>query len=147
MVRHKEVQEALRNHKTFISGKGVASDQFGCDFLQGNTVASDGCRHTTLRKAMAKPMLPGELEGIKESVQSSADDLIESLLEQGSFDAVTDLARYLPMTIVRSMVGLPEFGQEKMLQWAAAAFDVLGVQNQRGQDALTVIAEMRDFIN
>ena len=45
------------------------------------------------------------------------------------------------------MVGLPEFGQDKMLQWAAAAFDVLGVQNQRGQDALPVIAEMRDFIN
>lgn len=90
---------------------------------------------------MAQPMLPGELGGIKDSVQDAADDLIEKLVEQGSFDAVTD------MTIVRSMVGLPEFGQDKMLQWAAAAFDVLGVQNQRGQDALPVIAEMRDFIN
>ena len=146
LVRHQEVQSALRNHETFISGRGVASDQFGCDFLQGNTVASDGCRHTALRKAMAQPMLPGELGGIEENVQHAANDLIEKLAEQGSFDAVTDLARYLRMTIVRSMVGLPEFGQDKMLQWAAAAFDVLGVQNQRGQEALPVIAEMREFI-
>jgi len=147
LVRHHEVQRALRCNADFISGKGVASDQFGCDFLQGNTVASDGERHTTLRKAMAQPMLPGELGSIREKVQQSADDLIDALVERGSFDAVTDLARILPMTIVRSMVGLPEFGQEKMLQWAAAAFDVLGIQNQRGRDALPVIAEMREFIN
>lgn len=146
LVRHQEVQQALRNHTVFISGKGVASDQFGCDHLQGNTVASDGERHTTLRKAMAQPMLPGELGGIRDKVQQAADDLIEQLLDRGSFDAVTDLARFLPMTIVRNMVGLPEFGQDRMLQWAAAAFDVLGVQNQRGQQALPVIAEMRDFI-
>jgi len=91
-------------------------------------------------------MLPGELGAIKSQVQDSADTLIDHLLTCGSFDAVQDLARVLPFTIVRDMVGLPEFGQDKMLDWAAAAFDVLGVQNPRGQAALPVIAEMRQFI-
>ena len=146
LTRHNEVQQALRDHKSFVSGCGVAADQFGCDFLQGNTVASDGVRHTALRQAMAQPMLPGELSCIQAQVQTAADDLIDRLVSHGSFDAVQDLARFLPLSVVRDMVGLPEFGQEKMLQWAAAAFDVLGVQNQRGQAALPVIAEMRQFI-
>jgi cytochrome P450/ferredoxin-NADP reductase len=146
LPRHREVQMALRDHGTFVSSRGVAADQFGCDFLQGNTVASDNERHMALRTAMAQPMLPGALGSIEASVQNAADELIDDLLERGSFDAVIDLARFLPLTIVREMVGLPEFGKDKMLQWAAAAFDVLGVQNQRGVDALPVIAEMREFI-
>ena len=146
LPRHREVQQALRDHSTFVSSQGVAADQFGCDFLQGNTVASDGERHATLRRAMAQPMLPGALGSIASSVQDAADELIDSLVERGSFDAVLDLARFLPLTIVRDCVGLPEFGQENMLRWAAAAFDVLGVQNQRGAAALPVIAEMRQFI-
>ncbi len=146
LTQHAEVQAALRDHELFISGKGVAGDQFGCDFLQGNTVASDEPKHSELRRAMAPPLLPGSLSVIEESVQKTADDLVEDLVQRGSFDAVADLARHLPLTIVRDMVGLPEFGQENMLKWAGAAFDVLGMQNQRGRDALAAIGEMRDFI-
>lgn len=146
LPRHAEVQQVLRDHEMFISGQGVAADQFGCDFLQGNTVASDGERHTLLRSAMAQPILPGALGSIRAKVQEAADIIIEQLVEKQSFDAVEDLARFLPFSIVRDLIGLPEFGQVKMLQWAAAAFDVLGVQNQRGKDALPVIGEMRQFI-
>ena len=131
LTHHREVQTALRDHRTFISGDGVAADQFGCDFLQGNTVASDGQKHTELRQAMAPPMLPGELGSIAPAVQTAANQLIEDLLKRKTFDAITDLAQHLPLTIVRDMVGLPDFGQQKMLQWAAAAFDVLGIQNER----------------
>lgn len=146
LARHREVQAALRDHDTFISADGVAADKFGCDFLQGNTVASDGARHNSLRRAMAQPMLPGALAAIRPRVQQQADQLIDALVARDSFDAVADLARHLPLSIVREMVGLPEFGQDKMLQWAAAAFDVLGVQNCRGKRALPVIAQMREFI-
>lgn len=146
LTRHADVRAALRNHTVFISSKGVAGDQFGCDFLQGNTVASDEPRHSELRRAMAPPLLPGALGSLEEPIQKSADRLIETLLSRRQFDAIADLARHLPMTIVRDQVGLPDFGQENMLRWAAAAFDVLGVQNERGRAALGAIAEMRTFI-
>lgn len=146
LTRHAEVQAALRDHDLFISSKGVAGDQFGCDFLQGNTVASDEPKHSELRRAMAPPLLPGSLATVEASVQKTADALIDSLMKRSTFDAVADLARHLPLTIVRDMVGLPEFGQENMLKWAGAAFDVLGMQNKRGRDALAAIGEMREFI-
>lgn len=146
LTRYREVQAALRDHRRFCSSKGVAGDEFGCTFLQGNTVASDEPRHGALRQAMAPPLLPGALAGIEGRIQEVADDLITDLVARGSFDAVTDLARHLPLTIVRDLVGLPDFGQERMLSWAAAAFDVLGMQNDRGKAALTAIQDMRSFI-
>lgn len=145
-TQHRVVQDALRDHARFSSAKGVAGDKFGSDFLQGNTVASDPPTHTKLRRAMAPPLLPGALETIRPEVERVADALIEGLVDRGSFDAVTDLARYLPLKIVTEMVGLPDFGQDNMLKWAAAAFDVLGRQNERGEKALEAIAEMRAFI-
>ena len=48
---------------------------------------------------------------------------------------------------MQDLIGLPDFGKDNMLKWASAAFDMQGVQNQRGQAARGVIAEMRDFIS
>lgn len=146
LTRHHEVRAALRDAATFCSGRGVAGDRFGCDFLQGNIVASDEPRHFELRRAMAPPLLPGALEIIRPNVQAAADTLIDTLLGLGAFDVMADLARHLPLKIVRDMVGLPDLGQENMLKWAAAAFDVLGRQNQRGRQAVAAIREMRTFI-
>ncbi len=146
LTQHSEVQMALRDDETFISSQGVAADQFGCEFLQGNTVASDAERHTLLRKAMAPPLLPGALKEVEQSILDTVRELIDRLLVEGEFDAIADLSRYLPLTIVRELVGLPDFGQERMLKWASAAFNVLGVQNERGVAALDAIAEMREFI-
>ncbi|MEM7303677.1 MAG: cytochrome P450 [Pseudomonadota bacterium] len=146
-TRLKIVRDALRNPKNFASGSGVAADDFGCSFLRGNTVASDPPRHTKLRAAIQPPLLPAALEIVRPRVATLADDLINHLVKQGSFDAMPDLAHHLPLTIVRELVGLPEFGKEKMLTWAGAAFDALGVQNQRGCGAIEHIKEMRAYID
>lgn len=147
LTQHAVVQNALRDHKRFSSAKGVAGDSFGSDHLQGNTVASDPPRHTTLRQAMAPPLLPGALEEIRPEVERVAANLIEGLIERDVFDAIEDLSRHLPLKIVTEMVGLPDFGQGNMLKWAGAAFDVLGAQNERGKRGLEAITEMREFIS
>jgi len=147
LTQHAVVQNALRDHVRFTSAKGVAGDEFGSNHLQGNSVASDPPRHTKLRRAMAPPLLPGALDDIKPEVERVAAALIEGLLARGEFDAIEDLSRHLPLAIVTDMVGLPDFGQENMLKWAGAAFDVLGVQNERGQRGLEAISEMRAFIS
>ena len=147
LTQHAVVQNALRDHVRFTSAKGVAGDDFGSNHLQGNSVASDPPRHTKLRRAMAPPLLPGALDDIKPEVERVAAALIDGLLTRTEFDAIEDLSRHLPLTIVTDMVGLPDFGQDNMLKWAGAAFDVLGIQNERGQHGLEAISEMRAFIS
>ena len=146
LTQNAEVCAALRDHERFSSASGVAGDAFGCEHLQGNTVASDPPRHGKLRKAMAPPLMPRALENLKPNINRTSAELIQNLVERESFDTPRDLSRHLPFTIVREMVGLPDHGQERMLKWAAAAFDVLGCQNTRGREGLDTIQEMRSFI-
>jgi cytochrome P450/ferredoxin-NADP reductase len=145
LTRHAEVAAALRDHGTFVSGKGVAADAKANEITRGNSAASDGERHAAIRAATAPPLLPGALEKIRGQIDIAAATLIERLAGLPRFDAMKDLAPHLPLTIVRDMVGLPDFGRENMLRWANATFDLLGVQNERGRAAIEVFLEQRKF--
>ena len=140
------VRSALRRPDVYISSKGVAADDFGCAHLQGNTVASDGPRHDALRGAMQPPLTPKAVQVYRTRIEDVAAELVDQAVAKGTVDAVKDLAQGLPFAVVRDLVGLPDFGRENMLKWAAAAFDVLGVQNARGKAACAAIQEMREFI-
>jgi cytochrome P450/ferredoxin-NADP reductase len=147
ITRFAEVREALHNWQTFSSEQAIAADKAGCEFFRGGSnLVTDPPGHDVIRVAMAAPLLPSALGDIRERVEATATELIERLLKQGSFDGMEDLARYLPVTLVTDLVGLPEDGRENMLLWAAAAFDITGVQNERGRRGVEVLNEMRDWI-
>lgn len=136
----------MRDHATYVSGLGTAADAFGCTHQRGNTVASDQPRHTALRTAIGPPLARENIATLKPHIQRAADDIVAACLHKGRFEAISDLAQPLPLTVVRDLIGLPDFGRENMLKWASAAFDMQGIQNARGQAARAVIGEMKDFI-
>ncbi|MEX2127628.1 MAG: cytochrome P450 [Xanthobacteraceae bacterium] len=146
VTQYKEVREALRNHKVFSSAQGVAADQFGCDFMKGNTIASDPPFHDVMRNTMVAPLRPGTLELVQDRIEHEAETLIETLISRGTFDGMADLATHLPLAIVTELVGLPEDGRENMLRWAAGGFDIFGVQNARGRQGVETVKEMRNYI-
>jgi cytochrome P450 len=145
-TQYDTVRNGLRDHETYISSLGAAADDFGCTHQRGNTVASDAPRHTTLRDTISPPLLRDSVETLRPQIQNIADDIDAHCMQKGSFEAITDLARPLPLMLVRDLVGLPDFGRENMLKWASAGFDMQGIQNARGQAARPVIAEMKEFI-
>ena len=149
ITRYDEVKQALRNFEVFSSAQGVAADETGCTFLRGahgNTLNSDPPAHDVMRATVAAPLLPGALTSIQGRIEQEAELLVDSLLQRDGFDGMADLARHLPLTIVTELVGLAEDGRENMLHWAGAAFDILGVQNERGRCGLQTMTEMRRYI-
>ncbi|MCO4825534.1 MAG: cytochrome P450, partial [Amylibacter sp.] len=145
-TQYDTVRNGLRDHETFVSSLGAAADEYGCTHQRGNTVASDQPRHTTLRNAILPPLTMGNVAALKPRIQAVADEIVDACVQKGQFEAITDLAQPLPLTVVRELIGLPDFGRENMLKWASAAFDMQGIQNARGQAARPVIAQMREFI-
>jgi cytochrome P450 len=143
--RHKDVREALRNHQVFSSAHGVAGNEATNKVSQGNLLASDPPQHDLLRRVVGAPLSPKGLSPLRERLEASANTLVDRLVERGSFDAVTDFAQHLPVTIVSELVGLPEEGRQNMLRWAAATFDQLGGENARTQAARHVTQEMREY--
>ena len=140
------VRHALRNVPVFSSARGVAANDTVNTLSAGTTLASDPPLHEDLRRIVVAPLRSLALADIRPRIEAEAEALVERLVARGSFDAVTDLAQHLPLTIVSDLVGLPEAGRERMLEWAAATFDVLGVLNERGSVALRVVTEMREYV-
>lgn len=144
--RFEDVRAALRNPGLFSSAQGVAANDRVNEMSRGTTLASDAPLHDRLRAIIAAPLLPRSLEQIGPEIRAEARRLVEDLVSRGRFDAVTDLAQHLPLTIVSKLVGLEDYGRGSMLRWASATFNVLGAMNDRGCAAMADVQEMRQYL-
>ncbi|HWU60909.1 MAG TPA: cytochrome P450 [Ensifer sp.] len=145
--RHADVRKCLADHELFQSGKGVAANAKANEMAPGNLLASDPPLHDKLRKIVGAPLTTKALQDVNERIAASADELVARLVERQEFDGMLDLAQYLPLSIVTELVGMPDFGRENQLKWAASVFDMLGGDNERARKALPVVLEMREYTN
>ncbi|MCO4823988.1 MAG: cytochrome P450/oxidoreductase [Amylibacter sp.] len=145
LPRYKEVSEVLRQPLRFVSSRGVSPIQKVNDILVGSTLNSDPPEHDKTRAVTSEPLLPGALKEIEPLLVSSANGLIDTLCQRGAFDAISDFAQFLPVTIVAELVGLP-VDSDQMLKWASATFNLFGTENARTSQAFEDLVDLRDFL-
>jgi len=146
LPRYKEVSEVLRQPLLFISSKGVSLYEKTNDIIKGSTLNSDPPMHDRTRAITAAPLLPGALTGVEGRIRDAADGLVDSLCARGSFDAISDFATYLPVTIVAELVGLPDAGRDNMLKWASATFNLFSNPNPRALAAFDDLKDLAEFL-
>lgn len=140
--RYSDVKAALLDHRTYLSGNGVALNDFANSISRGTTLASDAPDHNVFRGIIGAPLRPEAVAILKDQIAQAAEALVVRLVRQKRFDGVVDFARFLPVSIISTLVGLPEKGRESMLDWAAATFDCLGPENDRASAALPALQAM-----
>ena len=148
-TRFDAVSEVLRQPEQFISGEGISFNAPMNEAATNTVINSDGAKHDMLRKIELQPLSAKALNELRERVFSSARQLITDLLRLGPVwhDAVADIARHLPLTIVMELGGLPPQGKERMLKWAASVFDLQGPLNERAQAAFPSVQEMLRYVS
>lgn len=142
-----ELTAALRNTTVFSSGKGVSIDEEVNARLVGSTLNSDPPIHDQTRAITAAPLTPKALEGVRPRIEAAAAELVDRMVTRRSFDAAAELAPFLPLNIVRDLVGLSEAGRERMLDWAAATFELMGDCRDRRTGAFSDLVELRDYLD
>jgi cytochrome P450 len=145
VARYDDARAVLMDSDTFRSANGIALNEPANQAILGCTLASDGDLHAQLRKVVAHRLTPRALRPMRDLVKERADELVAGLVERGSFDAVFDLARALPLSIVPDFIGWPQEGREHLLEWAGANFDSFGPMNERAQQAMPKCGEMAAF--
>jgi cytochrome P450 len=144
--RYSEAKAALADASTFCSGKGVGLNDTINGLMAGrNLIMTDGELHTHLRKVLGQSITPRALRHMEARVARTATELVESLVERGSFDAVADLARALPLSVVPDLVGWPTGARDHLLEWAGASFNLLGPLNDRARNAIPATQAMFHF--
>jgi cytochrome P450 len=142
VTRYADVRAVLADDTTFVSGEGVGLNDFINTGGRGTTLMSDGEEHARQREIIGRPLTPRSLADLRPSAQRLADEIVDRLVAQRTFDAVTELAEVLPATWVPDLLGWPAEGRDRLLDWAAASFDGLGPLNDRAIAAGEGIIEM-----
>ncbi len=144
LPRYAECKAALRDDGTFRSSNGVALNPISNRLSRGTTLASDGDEHDRRRKLVAHRMFPRALQAIGGRVERLAEDVVAAAVRCGEVDGV-QLAAALPVGVVPDMVGWPADRRERLIDWGAATFDLLGPLNGRTAHAVPRGLQMLHF--
>jgi cytochrome P450 len=136
MGRFADVQAALRASDVLISGEGVGMSETFNAPKGSNLIQTDGDLHRRMRAVVMRPLTPAALRHVRTDLKARIAERIESLAGTGWFDAMSILAAHLPVEAISRLVGLPRSGRERMLEWAAAAFNVIGPEQDSGDVGL-----------
>ena len=142
--RFADVQAALRAHDVLKSGEGVGfSEAFNAPRGM-NVIQSDGELHIRLRSTVMRPLAPAKLREVRAELKAMVTARVAALAGRGEFDAMKALAPFLPVEAVSHLVGLPGVGRERMLDWAAATFNLIGPDQDPGD--LATLGASRAFM-
>ncbi len=146
LSRFDDVREALQAPGTLSSAGGVGfSEQFNRPGAP-NLLQSDGDQHKRLRAEVIRPLLPAQLKQHRPFLKRLIGERVRSLVDRGSFDAIADLARFLPTAAISALVGLPEEGRASMLDWAAATFNAVGPRREGSERDFETLAGWRAYL-
>lgn len=131
ITRYAGVRDALSDWRTFSSAQGTALNDVMNAALRGTVLAADPPEHRVLRSVLAEPLAPRSLRQRFDRLERYATELVDTLVEQGSFDAVTDLAQVFQLAVVAELIGLPDSVRDRLPSWADASFTAFGPPNDR----------------
>ena len=141
LSRFDDVEKALHASDALACSSGVGfSDQFN---KRGgpNLLASDGDQHRRMRKEVIGPLMPGALKQHRQFLKDLIGAKVKSLVGCGRFNAMTEIAQFLPTKAISILVGLPEAGRAAMLDWAAANFNAVGPAREEFRSDFALVAE------
>lgn len=74
--------------------------------------------HTRYRRLVNKGFTPRMVAQLEEKVHKTADDIIDSVIEKGECDFVTDIAAELPLVVIADLLGVPQEDRHSMFNWS-----------------------------
>lgn len=144
--RFDSVRQVLSDAETFSSARGVGFNPMINEAWQGTIIASDGPHHDKLRAVLGERLAPRALRDLRADIARRADEQVRRLVATGTFDAIADLARAVPVSIVMDLLGFPLEGRDQLLRWAENSFNALGPVNPRTLTGLPVMGEMFEWL-
>jgi 4-methoxybenzoate monooxygenase (O-demethylating) len=149
LARYTEVREALVDWQEFQSAAGVGLSNFRYEEPwrpPSLLLEADPPRHDAPRRVLSKVLGPRALRKLREQWAADAEDLVDSVLPLGEFDAVPVLTEAFPLRVFPDAVGLPKEGRENLLPYGNHAFNAFGPDNDLVQAGAPRVAELSAWV-
>ncbi len=132
MTRFAEVQAALKDWESFISGRGVGLADFATEEPwrpPSLLLEADPPLHDRTRGLMNKVASLAGLRAMQGEWHAKADALVADVVARGQVDAVEALAEAFPLRVFPDLVGLRDAGREHLIPYGTIAFNAFGPRN------------------
>jgi cytochrome P450 len=128
LTRYSDVGPALKDHETWISGKGTVLEMMGFDYQramaeQPMILFLDPPYQTRLRRLVSQAFTPKRLRALEPYVERLVERLCDDLAATGGGDLVADFAAPLPMNVIFEMIGVPEPDRAEVRGWIDRMLD------------------------
>ncbi len=74
--------------------------------------------HTRYRRLVNKGFTPRMVGQLEARIHAATDLIIDSVIERGSADFVTDIAAELPLVVIAELLGVPHEDRHRMFDWS-----------------------------
>jgi len=108
VTRHADIAEMNRNTAVFSSARGIRmEDQSYEEYLARRTFQeTDPPEHSQTRMLLMKAFSRTTMAQYEDDIRAICVDILDEVLDKGTFDATKEIARQLPMRMLGRIVGL-----------------------------------------
>lgn len=107
--RYQDVKALLADPRMSMNARTAGRGYPGFRFppaLNEHLMNVDAQDHARLRRLVGKAFTPRRVEALRESVQRTVDDLLDTIAPNGRSDLLTDLAVPLPIAVICALLGI-----------------------------------------
>ena len=110
ITRHHDILDLNRNYELLSSARGIRmEDQTYEEYLARRTFQeTDPPEHSRTRVLVAKAFSKPVVALFEEQIRKLCDDILDTALAKGRFDATKEIARQLPMRMLGQILGTPD---------------------------------------
>ena len=110
VTRHEDILALNRNYELMSSARGIRmEDQTHEEYLARRTFQeTDPPEHSRTRVLVSKAFSKPVVGLFEQQIRGLCDSILDAALAKGCFDAVSEIARQLPMRMLGQILGTPE---------------------------------------
>ena len=114
LSRFEDIDRALRNHETFISGRGGILEMIkaGLEMPPGILIFEDPPTHTVHRRILSRVFTPKRMAELEPKVREFCAGCLDPFVGEEDFDFIAHLGAQVPMKTISMLLGIPERDQE-----------------------------------
>src|SRR5262245_6920063 len=116
LSRFDDVERALIDHETYISGRGAILEMIKANVPvpRGLFLFEDPPVHTVHRGLLKRAFTPHKMKALEPLIREFCARCLDPLVGRGRFDFVADLGAQVPMRVIGMLLGIPEEAQQKV---------------------------------
>lgn len=116
LSRYDDVNKAIIDHETFISGRGALLEiiKSGMEIPSGTLIFEDPPVHNIHRNLLSRMFTPRKVLALEPQIREFTARCLDPVVGTGSFDFVNDLGEQMPMRVIGMLLGIPEDKQQQI---------------------------------